>query len=124
MVNPNSLKNIEAHKFPKGYKSGNHTQKGPYFLPKLKRFLQKKIRYEDPDTNKVVKGVAGDAVAWRLILSASQGEGWAIREIMDRLDGRPIDAKTDDNRDLMDEEIEVIPKSKDVENRVNKYLQN
>jgi hypothetical protein len=74
------------HQFPRHRQ--DHTKKGPYFGPKLSRFLRKKINYEDPETQKIIKGEAGDAVAWRLILSASQGEGWAVKELLDRLDGK------------------------------------
>ena len=44
--------------FPKGYKSGNHTQKHPdgYLTCHLKNLLlKKKFRYEDPETQKIMK---------------------------------------------------------------------
>jgi len=69
----------------------NHTQKGPYFLPALKRFLKKQISYEDPETQKIIKGTVKDAILWRLILNASQGDNEAIKEILNRIDGKNAD---------------------------------
>ena len=78
------------HRFKVGNPSGHHTQKHPngYFLPLLKRYLEKKINYEDPETQKIVNGKVKDAIIWRLILNASQGDNQAIKEILDRLDGK------------------------------------
>ncbi|KKL77227.1 hypothetical protein LCGC14_2037010 [marine sediment metagenome] len=69
----------------------DHTKKGSYFLPTLKRFLKKKIQYEDPETGKIIKGVVKDAVLWRLILNSTQGEIASIKELMDRIDGKVKD---------------------------------
>ena len=68
----------------------NHNPKGqgPYLTPLLKRFLNKKISFEDPETQKMIKGKVKDAVIWRLILNATQGENLAIKEILDRVDGK------------------------------------
>lgn len=68
----------------------DHTQKHPhgYFLCKLKRFLKKKINYEDPETQKMIRGTVGDAILWRLLLNGAQGDNVAIKEILDRVDGK------------------------------------
>lgn len=68
----------------------NHTKKHPhgYLTPLIKRFLEKKINYEDPETRKMIEGKVKDAVIWRLLLNACQGENQAIREILDRIDGK------------------------------------
>jgi len=66
----------------------DHTQKGPYLLPLLKRCLEKKINYEDPETQKMIQGRVKDAVIWRLILNATQGDNYAIKEILERIDGK------------------------------------
>lgn len=66
----------------------NHTQKGPYLTPLLKKLLEKKIRYEDPETHEIVKGQVKHAILWRLILNATQGENEAIKEILNRIDGK------------------------------------
>jgi len=86
MINPISLKNLRPLK--KGYASGNHTQKGPYLTCLLKRLIEKKIRYEDPETQKKIKGTVKDAIIWRYILNATQGETQAIEGIFDRIDGK------------------------------------
>lgn len=77
-------------RFPVNRPLRPHTQKHPngYLTPLLKRFLKKTINYEDPETRKIIKGKVKDAVIWRLILNATQGETHAIREIIDRIDGK------------------------------------
>jgi len=81
---------LREHRFSKTNPPKPHTQKHPngYFLPLLKRFLKKKINYIDPETNETIKGKVKDAVVWRLILNATQGDNEAIKEIFNRLDGK------------------------------------
>jgi len=81
---------LKKHRFPKGYRSGNNNKKHPngYLTPLLKRFLNKKIDITDPETQKKVKALVKDAVIWRLIFNATQGENEAIKEILNRIDGK------------------------------------
>ena len=78
-----------------------HTQKHPngYLTPKLKRFLKKQIKYEDPETQELIKGNVGDALMWRYILNGTQGDNQAIEGILDRVDGRlkPDEDKSESN---------------------------
>jgi len=67
---------------------GNTGNKGPYLTCLLKRLIEKKIRYEDPETQKKIKGTVKDAIIWRYILNATQGETQAIEGIFDRVDGK------------------------------------
>ena len=76
----------EATRFP--INRQNHTKKGPYLTPLLKRFLNKKIDYIDPETNRKIQGRVKDALLWRLLLNGCQGENDAIREILNRIDGK------------------------------------
>ena len=66
----------------------DHTQKGPYLIPLLKKFLEKKISFEDPETQKMIRGKVKDAIVWRLLLNAAQGENEAIKEVFNRVDGK------------------------------------
>jgi hypothetical protein len=66
----------------------NHTQKGPYLTCLLKKLIEKKIRYEDPETQKLIKGRVKDALMWRYILNGCQGDNQAIEGILDRIDGK------------------------------------
>jgi hypothetical protein len=77
-------------RFPVNRPPRPHTKKHPngYFICRLRRFLKKHINYEDPETQKIIKGEVGEAVLWRLILNATQGETPAIKEILDRVDGK------------------------------------
>jgi len=83
---PTPLPPIE-HRFTSAT-APRHTQKGPYLLPLLKKFLKKKIDFEDPDTKRIIHGRVKDAIIWRLILNATQGENEAIKEILNRVDGK------------------------------------
>lgn len=78
----------------------NHTKKHPngYLVPLIKRFLNKTINYEDPETQKMITGKVKDAVIWRLILNATQGENIAIKEILDRIDGKSPDFILDQSK--------------------------
>ena len=68
----------------------NHNKNRPkqYLTPLLKKFLSKEINYQDPETQKIIRGRVKDAIVWRLILNGSEGETNAIKEIFDRLEGK------------------------------------
>lgn len=78
----------EHSRFPLNRK--DHTQKHPngYLTPLLKRLLEKKISIEDPETQKKIKAQVKHALLWRLILNGTQGETDAIKEILNRVDGK------------------------------------
>ena len=90
MTENEAIQRANLKPFPKGYASGNHKQKGPYLTPLIKKFLEKKISFEDPETQKKIKGKVKDAIIWRLLLNAAQGENEAIKIILDRMDGKDV----------------------------------
>lgn len=99
--------------------------KGPLLTTLLKKFLAKKINYEDPETQKIIKGRVKDAILWRLILNATQGEHSAIKEILDRIDGKVAEVikEVKDDSALLNDEIELIPSDGNGKiNRIKKYL--
>ena len=57
----------------------------------LRKLMDKKITYEDVETKKMVQGRIGDVLALRLVLNGCQGEYTALKDILDRLDGKPAD---------------------------------
>jgi len=65
---------------------GRH--KGSTLTDILRKLLKKKIMYEDPETKQMVKGRINQVVMLRLLLNATQGENEAIKEILDRIDGK------------------------------------
>lgn len=77
------------HQFKPGHQKTGGRKKG-YVSPttELKRLLEKKISYEDPETKQQVKGKIGTVIALRAILNACQGDQNAIEDIMDRVDGK------------------------------------
>lgn len=101
---------------PVGVRPG--TKRGPYLTPLLKKFLNKKIKYEDPDSGKIIKGKVKDAIIWRLILNASQGDNTAIKEILDRIDGK-LQAIKDDGSDEARNELNLIQIVNNVVNNHN-----
>jgi hypothetical protein len=88
MANPNIGQLGIATRFPKNRK--DHTTKHPegYLTSRLKKFLKKKIKYKDPETKKMVTGTVRDAIVWRYLLNARQGQNYAIEGIFDRIEGK------------------------------------
>ena len=68
----------------------NRGHRGISLVSLLKKYLKKKIKYEDPETNLIIQGRVADAVVWRLILNATQGDNTALKEIFERIDGKAI----------------------------------
>jgi hypothetical protein len=90
----------------------NHGHKGPYLTPILRKLLEKKITFEDPETRKLVEGRIKDVLMLRLILNGTEGETKAIEAILDRLDGKvptPIQDVTQDENMLKEEITYVQP---------------
>lgn len=86
---PNCLPPIE-HRFSSTNQPSNAgRKKGSISLVStLKRYLKKKIKYEDPESGKIIHGTVEDAIVWRLILNATQGDNIALKEIFERIDGK------------------------------------
>jgi hypothetical protein len=86
MVTDKQLANLK----PELFSSTNQPTKrrGPSVLTPLKRLLQKNITYEDPETKQMVKGKIQDVIALRHILNATTGDHNAIKDILDRIDGK------------------------------------
>ena len=68
--------------------TNNKKHPNGYLTPLLKKLLQKKISITDPVTLKKIQSDVKHAVLWRLLLNATEGETSAIKEILDRVDGR------------------------------------
>ena len=106
-----------------------HTQKHPngYLTPLLKRLLKKSITVPNPEHphGKLVKLTVKDAIVWRRILNACEGDDTAIERIFNRLDGKVPEAVQiieDDNK-LFNEEIDLIPSDGNGKlNRVKQFL--
>ncbi len=96
--------------------------KGPYLTPLLKRMLEKKIKFEDPETQKIIKGTVKDAILWRLILNASQGDNHAIIHVLDRIDGKVAEVIKQQNDDpMLDNEVEIVADGHGREEVLKKY---
>jgi translation elongation factor EF-1beta len=87
MVTEKQLANLRP--FQKGHPSLTPKRpRGKYLTSFLKRCLSKKIDYEDPDTQQILHGKVRDALVWRLIMNATQGETDAIKEVFNRIEGK------------------------------------
>ena len=75
---------FSSTKRPRVYRGGRRKT----LLPVLRRLLEKRIKYHDPETQKLIEGTVKDAIVWRLIMNAAQGDNTAIKEILDRIDGK------------------------------------
>ncbi|MFA5499475.1 MAG: DUF5681 domain-containing protein [Candidatus Omnitrophota bacterium] len=64
--------------------------KGPYLTPLLRKVLNKSYTLTDPDTQKINKLKGKDAVMIQLVRTALKGDVAAIKEILDRIDGKVI----------------------------------
>jgi hypothetical protein len=92
--------------------------RGQYLTPILKKFLNKSIDYEDPDTKKIIHGKVKDAILWRLLLNAAQGDNIAIKEILDRIDGKVFISEQNEGDKKNLNIILVTPKERLDEQRV------
>jgi len=122
---PRQLPPIDK-RFPVNRPYAPHKGKhGPQLVAMLRKFLEKKIKYEDPETQKMIKGRVKDAILWRLILNATQGDNHAIIHILDRIDGKVVEVikHEEEQEALMQEEIElVVGDGNGKINRIKEYL--
>ena len=82
------------HRFKTGNKIKGGRPKGSISVStELRKLLEKNIEYEDPESHKQVKGKIAHVIALRLILNACQGEYSAIKDILDRIDGTPVEKR-------------------------------
>ena len=82
------------HRFKTGNKIKGGRPKGSISVStELRKMLGKNIQYEDPETHKQVKGKIAHVIALRLILNACEGEYSAIKDILDRIDGKPVEKR-------------------------------
>ena len=91
-----NIKNIEKHKYKKG-QSGNPNgrPKGKKSLSTLlKKYLKARIDFRNPiKQNKEDKKAISDIIAMRLLFKAINGDIVAIKEIMDRTEGKVLDKR-------------------------------
>ena len=96
MQTPAQLANLEKGRFTSTRQPDPDKRpktRPKYLTPLLKRFLNKEINYEDPETQAMIRGKVKDAIIWRLILNGTQGEISAIKEIFERLEGKMTPAE-------------------------------
>lgn len=112
------------------HKGKPHTKKHPngYLVPILKRILaKKKFNINDPETGKILKMTGSDAVMLRLVWSSLQGEVPAIKEVLERTDGKVTDKLKVDIEEVnseIDKVIKVVLKycPKDARDKIIKEL--
>jgi len=115
------------HRFTKENAPHVKGPRGPYLLPLLKRYLNKTITVPNPENihGKLMKMKVKEAIVWRRILNACEGDDLAIERIFDRIDGKVAEVRKEikDDSALMNDEIELIPSNgKKIPNRISKYI--
>ncbi len=104
---------------------GNHRHS--YFQPLLKRCLKKKYKFEDPETQEIGMITAAEGLMIKWIWEGLQGNEKAIKDIVDRIDGKVAEVikEVKDDSDLMNDEIELIPNNgKHIPSRISKFISN
>lgn len=81
----------------------NHTQKGKYLTPILKKILTGKWDIKDEKIKALLKTLKlpetiATSVVLRRILNACEGDDLAIERIFDRVDGKLVDTKIDQSQ--------------------------
>jgi hypothetical protein len=66
----------------------DHTQKGPYLGPLLRKVLEGDFSISDPESGLKLTMPGKKALILRLVWSGLNGEVSAIKEILDRVDGK------------------------------------
>jgi len=82
---------LREHQFKTGTSIPRHTQKHPdgYLTAKLKRCLRKIINVPDPEhPENLIKLRVADALVWRRLFNATEGDDQAIERVFDRIDGK------------------------------------
>ncbi len=77
-----------AHRFSSTNQPLKRTPRSISVTTELKKILSKKIEFEDVETKQMAKGKISHVIALRLVLNACQGENDAIKEILNRIDGK------------------------------------
>jgi hypothetical protein len=88
MSHPNSLKNLKM--FEKGNKGGGRKKGSVSLVYVLKKLLKKEIDIKDPFTKAQSKAQLREAVALALVTKALKGDVSAIKEIIERVDGKVL----------------------------------
>jgi len=82
------------HRFRPGNKIKGGRPKGSISVStELRKLMDKSIQYEDPETHKQVRGKIAHVIALRLVLNALNGEYSSIKDILDRIDGKPVERR-------------------------------
>jgi high-affinity K+ transport system ATPase subunit B len=92
MVTENSLKNLKL--FEKGNKGGGRPKGSLSIVRILHKTLAKKINMTDKNTKELSKKTIAEGVVLALIQKAMKGDVSAIKEVLERTDGK-VTQKTD-----------------------------
>jgi hypothetical protein len=88
-MNPNPVPPPVEHQFKPGQSGNpNGAPKGPYLTTILKKLLDEEIEIVDAETGLKRKIRKSELVTVALLKQAAKGNVKAIREIMDRIDGK------------------------------------
>jgi len=85
---PNSLANLKGHEFKKGNKLGGRKKGSISLTDSLKRALEMECEQINEYTNQIEKRQLRDWVGIALVAKAMKGDVPAIKEVLDRMEGK------------------------------------
>ncbi len=94
---PNCQAPVE-HRFSSTNQPKHRPPRGVSVATELKKILSKQIEFEDVETKQMAKGKISHVIALRLVLNACQGENEAIKEILNRIDGKQAGINLDQSQ--------------------------
>jgi len=105
---------FKGRQFSKDYQPPNRGNKHSVAWH-LTRLLRKKIDWTDPYTKKVMRGSLSKIIALRLIYNACDGNNEAIKEVLDRIDGKNIQKILNEGQGLDTKLVIIRAETKPIE---------
>jgi hypothetical protein len=112
---PKQLANIEPHKFKPGNPGGGRPKGSVSIVKVIERMLDQEISVKDPLSGNKEKKKVIEAVATALLVKGINGDVSAIKELLDRVDGKVVqktenvNVNHEDALRMLSDDIEAIP---------------
>lgn len=87
---PQQLANIEPHKFKPGNRGGGRPKGSVSIVKVIERMLNEEITIKNPLDKTTVRKSLKEAIATALFVKGINGDVTAIKELLDRIDGKVV----------------------------------
>jgi hypothetical protein len=101
MISENSLKNLELGRFTSEKQPKVHSKRGASPLTTIKKYLTKKVDVPDPITHLNKRLSIGEVIALQWLAKAFKGDAEAIKDIIDRTDGKALQRFLNEGSDVI-----------------------